>query len=116
MMLALCVGRLPNLYPRDVYERDTSDHADHMLDGEEARDVDLHRGGEIAEPQPCDGTQEEIQDETNQKLQVDADRQQQPPQFILRRPRPSRSLAADRAEPGDQTCQQYGPAQPGMEP
>ena len=45
---AASVG-LADLDAPDVHERDADDHAGEMLDREEARGVDLHRGGEIAE-------------------------------------------------------------------
>src|SRR5262249_17336417 len=96
-------------------ERDGNDHSRRMLDGKEARDVDLHRRAKIPNADSRDGTEKEIENETDEQLEIHADRQQQPPQFVLRCPWPSACAAADGAEPGNQPGEKDGPAEPGRE-
>jgi len=95
----------------DVCERDGDDHAGDVLDGEESQRRVAHRGREVAECLACERTQENVQDQSEQQLQIEAAGEPRANRLIAGQPLAATGDAANRAHERRQRQRQYEPAQ-----
>jgi hypothetical protein len=77
-VLAPRFGGLPDAHAPDVHERGGSQHANDVLDGPEANHVVRHRAGHVFPGRHRERAEEEIQQQADQHLDVDADHKPAP--------------------------------------
>src|SRR5262249_40574673 len=97
----------------DVYERDRDEHSERMFDRPESKTGVRHRGAEIPQPLAREWTEQEIQDQADERLDVERDAEEGGGAMI--RPRPRTAPGREGPEDRDQAKREDDIAKPGMD-
>jgi hypothetical protein len=99
----------------DVSQGNSNHHPKHVLDGPEPERRVFHRPSEIVKGRTRDGAEREVQEQSDQHLQIQAHREPEPCTFVGGSPRPLPPPARNAAYDGKETRQQNNKPEPGVE-